>query len=554
MRSFKYLMLLVFGAGICTLGIEMTASRLLAPYFGTSQLIWANVIGLTLLYLTAGYALGGRIADRYPQLGLLCTIIALAGVFSAVIPLLANPILRWSLSAFATYSIGVFVGSLLGVLALFSIPITLLGMVSPFAIRLVIRDPKVAGKAAGNLSALSTLGSILGTFLPALLLIPLVGTSMTLYLFSAGLLLIALPGLWLERRRKALVAAAVALVGIIALALFPPTGPIKVADCSGCDLILEDDSAYNYIQVVERDNGSQGTMIGLVLNEGKAIHSVYYPKFAETNNPADLLTGGPWDFYAIAPYVYPNRDPATIKSMAMIGSAAGSVPKQFLAVYGDDVVIDGVEIDPRIVELGREYFAMQDTEYYAQRGEPAQYPNFATHVADGRVFFATTDRTYDVIGMDAYKQPYIPFHLTTQEFFQTVEDHLNPGGVAVVNAGKPGADYRLANVLASTMSSVFDHVYLIDVPNRFNTMIIGTNEDVGDGVANFYENMARMDDPVLRRIMEMAVDSNEYKLPLRRWEPGDDLSAEETMVFTDDKAPVEWVIDQIILNEVNEGP
>src|SRR5262245_45418909 len=112
-------MLLVFGGGICTLGIEMTASRLLAPYFGTSQLIWANVIGLTLLYLTAGYTLGGRLADRRPELGLLCTVIAIGGASAAIIPLVSHPILRWSLSAFQTYSVGVFVGSLLGVLALF---------------------------------------------------------------------------------------------------------------------------------------------------------------------------------------------------------------------------------------------------------------------------------------------------------------------------------------------------------------------------------------------------------------------------------------------------
>lgn len=545
--SRRYLMLLVFGGGICTLGIELTASRLLAPYFGTSQLIWANVIGLTLLYLTAGYTIGGRWADRRPDLGLLCTIIAVAGTFAAIIPLLAHPILKWSLSAFQSYSVGVFFGSLLGVLALFSVPITLLGMVSPFAIRLSIKDSDGAGKTAGNLYAISTLGSIIGTFLPVLLLIPYVGTAMTIYIFAGGLVLIALPGLWLARRRTAMVATA-ALVGIVLLALFP-IGQIKAADCRGCSLIVEDDSAYNYIQIVERDNGAQGQMIGLVLNEGQAIHSIYYPRFAETGNPADLLTGGPWDFYNIAPYFYPNRDPSSVDSMAMVGSAAGSVPKQFLAIYGDDSVIDGIEIDPRIVELGRKYFAMQDTDYYAARGEAAKYPNFVTHVADGRVFFAGNERTYDIIGMDAYKQPYIPFHLTTKEFFQTVNAHLTPGGVAVVNAGRPGSDYRLVNVLASTMSSVFPQVYMIDVPANGNTMLIGVPSDVGDGVANFEANYARMQDPTLRTVMQMALDTNDRKLPVRRWD-----GSAESRVFTDDKAPVESVIDQIIVKAATEGP
>jgi predicted membrane-bound spermidine synthase len=539
-------MLLVFGGGICTLGIELTASRLLAPYFGTSQLIWANVIGLTLLYLTAGYTIGGRWADKRPELGLLCTIIAVAGAFAAVIPLLSHPILKWSLSAFDSLSVGVFLGSLLGVLALFSVPITLLGMVSPFAIRLAIQSTDGAGKAAGNLYAISTLGSIIGTFLPVLLLIPVVGTAMTIYIFSGGLILIALPGLWAERRRAAMLATA-ALIGVILIALFP-IGQIKAADCSRCELILEDDSAYNYIQVVERDNGAQGQMIGLVLNEGQAIHSIYFPRFAETGNPADLLTGGPWDFYNVAPYFYPNRDPNSVKSMAMVGSAAGSVPKQFLAIYGSDAVVDGVEIDPRIAELGRQYFAMQDTTFYASKGEAPKFPNFVTHITDGRVFFAGNEQKYDIIGMDAYKQPYIPFHLTTKEFFQTVRDHLTPGGVAVVNAGRPGTDYRLANVLASTMSSVFPQVYMIDVPANSNTMLIGVPASVGDGVQNFAANLERIQDPTLRAVMQMALETNSAKKPVRLWQPTD-----ETRVFTDDKAPVEWVIDQIIVNVVNEG-
>ncbi|HEY1016580.1 MAG TPA: fused MFS/spermidine synthase [Herpetosiphonaceae bacterium] len=542
----RYLMVLVFGAGICTLGIEMTASRLLAPYFGTSQLIWANVIGLTLLYLTAGYSLGGRLADRRPQLGTLCTVIAVAGLFSAIIPFLSQPILRWSLEAFSSYSVGVFFGSLLGVLALFAVPVTLLGMVSPFAIRLVMRDVADAGKSAGNLSALSTLGSILGTFLPVLLLIPAFGTAATIYIFAAGLLLISLPGLWIERRRKMALGAAAGILGVGILA-FVPLGTIKQADCGGCELIVEDDSAYNYIQIVRRATAGQGDMIGLVLNEGQAIHSIYYPRYAETNNLADLLTSGPWDYYNVAPYVIANRDPKTVTSLAMIGSAAGSVPKQFLHAYGAEAVVDAVEIDGEIAQLGREYFAMQDTEYFRQRGEAPKFPNFVTHVADGRVFLETTAAKYDIIGMDAYKQPYIPFHLTTREFFRTVREHLKPGGVAVVNAGSPDGDYRLANVLASTMRSEFAHVYMIDVPSRFNTMLIGVTEE-GDGVANFRANMERMGDPVLRQVMESALAGG-YKLPLREWQPTD-----ETRVFTDDKAPVEWVIDQIILKKVNEGP
>ena len=151
MGNRRFLLAAVFIGGICSLGIELSASRLLAPFFGTSQLIWANVIGLTLIYLTIGYRLGGRLVDRRPEERLLGTIMLSAGLVTAVIPLLARPILQWSASAFSSFSVGVFIGSLFGVLLLFSVPIILLGMISPFAIRLSIRDVESAGSTAGAL-------------------------------------------------------------------------------------------------------------------------------------------------------------------------------------------------------------------------------------------------------------------------------------------------------------------------------------------------------------------------------------------------------------------
>ncbi|GIV97896.1 MAG: hypothetical protein KatS3mg057_2553 [Herpetosiphonaceae bacterium] len=172
MRSRWYLLTLVFFGGVCSLGLELAAFNLLAPYFGTSRLIWANIIGLTLLYLTVGYTIGGRLADRRPELHILCAIMAAAGLFSVLIPMTARPILRWSLEAFTTYNVGIFFSSFFGVLILFSVPVILLGMVSPYAIRLDVRDIHGAGRTAGSLYALSTVGSLVGTFLPTLLLTP----------------------------------------------------------------------------------------------------------------------------------------------------------------------------------------------------------------------------------------------------------------------------------------------------------------------------------------------------------------------------------------------
>lgn len=530
----RFLLAAVFIGGICTLGIELSASRLLSPFFGGSQIIWANVIGLTLIFLTIGYSVGGRLADRRPEPHLLYTIMLAAGLFTAIIPLAARPILAWSTQAFNSLSAGVFFGSLLGVLVLFSAPLILLGMISPFAIRLSMRDVVNAGRTAGNLASLSTLGSIIGTFLPVLLLIPLIGTSWTFYCFALGLVLTGALGL--RRRAAWLAVPAVIALAVVQLGFRGIREPFDSRYTS----LYETESAYNYIQVAKAATGPDGSeQIGLILNEGQAIHSIYNTRYSESKNPADLLTNGPWDFFSIAPFVYADRNKADVNSLLLIGSAAGTIPKQFLAFFGPETTIDAVEIDPRIVAVGRQYFAMED-------GQP-EAPNYRTHEADGRVYLAQNTARYNVIGMDAYHQPYIPFHLTTREFFAQVQAHLTPDGVAVVNAGKPGTDYRLVHALANTMHAVFPQVYILDVPSFGNSIIIGVNTPVGDGVANFRANAERLqaEDPIFASIMQAAQEGSNRggKLPLRAWTDADVAAARP---FTDDWAPVEWVIDQLI--------
>ena len=530
MTNRRYLLTAVLIGGISTLGIELSASRLLAPFFGTSQLIWANVIGLTLIYLTIGYRLGGRLADRRPEERLLGLILLCAGLSTAIIPLVARPILQWSALAFSNFSVGVFVGSFFGVLLLFLVPLVLLGMVSPFAIRLSLRNVESAGSTAGSLYALSTVGSIIGTFLPVLILIPAFGTSRTFYIFS--LLLVITGAIGMRRAAAVLAVPAVLLLAYLQLGF----SGIRAPFCAGCTSLHEEESSYNYIQVASSNRGpDRSEQFGLILNEGQAIHSIYNPRYDETGDPADLLTSGPWDFFNIAPYLYPDRTKAEVDGLLLIGSAAGTIPKQFLAFYGPDARIDAVEIDPAIIRVGRRYFDMEDLEA----------PNYTTYAADGRVFLQQTNSIYDVIGMDAYHQPYIPFHLTTREFFAEVAAHLSDQGVAVVNAGKPGTDYRLVHALATTMRSVFPQVYIMDVPTFGNSVIFGVKQPVGDGIANFAANLEQIDDPVLAGVMRQALEGNPTsgKLPLREWTAEDATQRP----FTDDWAPVERVIDQLIV-------
>jgi hypothetical protein len=332
------------------------------------------------------------------------------------------------------------------------------------------------------------------------------------------------------------------LLIVAAVAFYTNTarGNIKSADCSGCTLVAEDESAYNYIQIATSENPFYGPQVNLILNEGQAIHSIYHPRFEQSGNPLDLLTGGgPWDYFTVAPYFYPNRDPASVSSMAMLGSATGTVPKQFLAIYGPQSRIDAVEIDPRIIDFGRQYFVMRDASY-----DPA-HPYYHVHAEDARYWLATTDAQYDVIGMDAYHQPYIPFHLTTVEFFQQVKSHLPPEGVAVVNAGKaPNGDDRLGQAMASTMRAVFPQVFIIDTAGFGNQILVGVNQPVGDGVANFEANFARMKSPVLQTVMGWSLTAAPE--PVREFDPATARFAP----FTDDKAPVEQLIDSLIFDQI----
>ncbi|MER3486189.1 MAG: hypothetical protein C4345_09685 [Chloroflexota bacterium] len=224
-RSHRLLGPVVFAGGLSSIGIELTAARLLAPYFGSSTFIWANLIGLTLTYLSIGY-LGGRIADRYPDARILYAVTGCAAFTAGLIPLVARPILSVSLDAFDRVAVGAFYGSLLGTILLFAAPITLLGFVTPYAIRLRLQSVDGAGQTAGRIYALSTIGSIAGSFLPVIVLVPLIGTARTFLTLSLILLVLSIAGLIeIRARTLALLAAALIplLIGAQALAAVPRT-------------------------------------------------------------------------------------------------------------------------------------------------------------------------------------------------------------------------------------------------------------------------------------------------------------------------------------------
>jgi spermidine synthase len=472
-------------------------------------------------------------------------LIAWAGLWCGCIPLLARPVLRASQMAFINLEAGSFLAALAGVLLLFAVPVILLATVSPFAARLQLHrraeGMAATGRTVGAISAISTLGSLIGTLLPVFVLVPWLGTERTIYLFALFLLLVALAGL----RNWGSVLLLALVVLLLVVSRLAPERPIRAAGCVDCTLVTEAESPYNYIQVV-RQKGTDPRM-HLILNEGHAIHSSYGLRYRESGDPRDLLTdGGPWDYFAVAPYLSPTREPHSITHVAMLGAAAGTVSQQMLAIYGPDLHIDDVEIDPRILQLGRRYFDMPIAD--------PRYPNYRAHARDARAWLAATSQRYDIIGVDAYRQPYIPFHLTTVEFFRAARAHLQPEGVLVVNAARPpGGDDRLVNALASTMRAVFPQVFIIDTHRSrtaSNAIIIAVNRPVGDGASHFAANARRIESPALRQVMHWAL--HEGAGPLREFTPDQAAYAP----FTDDHAPVELLIDALVLDEARRmtGP
>ncbi len=485
----------VFLAGAGTLAAEIGASRLLAPYFGSSTVVWANIIGLILVYLSAGYWLGGRLADRHPSAAVLARILVLAALFVAATPFAARPLLRLALHGFDAVSAGTVAGSFVAALLLFAVPVTLLGMVSPFAIRLAVTDVASAGTVAGRLYALSTAGSIVGTFAAALVAIPLAGTQRT---FVGTAALLALAAGALQPRRWLVVA-----FGLGAL-LAVPAGTVRAQ--SG--VLFEAESRYQFVQVRERADGSRI----LQLNEGVAIHSVW--------RRDTVLTGGYWDLFDVLPPLLGR--PA--RTMLVIGDAGGTIPRAYGRLY-PGVAIDGVEIDPTVTEAGRRYLGLGDN------------PRLRTITADGRPYLETTSRRYDIVVVDAYRQPYVPFYLTTKEFFRLVREHLRPGGIVALNVAATPRDRRLTRALAaSLLAGGFDQAWTWPAL-RYNDLLLGLRRPLERAT-------------LVRRARAVPAPVRPL-LPLLAAELAPARPADEPL--TDDRAPVEWLTDAMIYGQILRG-
>ncbi len=482
---------LVFSCGVAVMGLEMSASRLIAPYFGSTLSVWTSLIGLVLIFLTAGYYLGGAVADRHPSRSLLGMLVMLAGAVTIVVPLASKWVLEaaWSL----TPRVGLLASSLVGTFALFCIPMLLLGCVCPFTMKLSIHDLGRTGRSSARIYAISALGSVVGTFLPALVMIDRWGVRRSIMAF--GLLLLA-AGLLFAARPRLLPLIS---VGLLILVPLPPM-------LSAEGVIAQQESSYNYLQVVEKEDAR------LLIVDWGAFS--YY-------SPGSFRTHQYFDYLLLAPLLRSQPPGQWLRDVLIVGLGSGTAAKQISQAYGP-LPIDGVEIDPAIVGLGRRYFDMTE-------------PNLRVHVTDGRAFLGSCGQQYDWVVIDAYQGSDIPFHLITREFFQQVRESMRPDGVVAVNIAwwDPDAPELLARV-AATVRAVFPSVYTITgISRRSGAVLLAGSEDTSCD-----HLLANANALAHHGLVEIAQE-------VRQAGPPDIRPAQaQGRPFTDDRAPIERIADR----------
>lgn len=490
----------VFVTGAAVMATEMCASRFLAPWFGTSTMVWAVLIAVVLAAMSAGYWLGGRLADRRPSLATMHLLPLASGVLIALIPLTGGALLSGMTAGIRSTPVNVVLFSFLGVLAVFVPPVLCLAAVSPFAVRLAA-SPGRTGRAAGSLYAASTLGSIAGTLIPALVTIPLLGTRATLAGASAMLILTGLSGIL--RRAP----AAVLLLLVPPAALAAASGPVR----GGATVVEEDETPYQYLQVQRRTDGT----VYLVVNEGGGTQSL--AREGDALMPAFSY----YESYLLLPLMLSgHRDPDVL----VIGAGAGTIP-HWLAVYVrpsmPGLSTDAVEIDGAAVEMGRRWFHL----------EPGDAD---VTIMDGRAFLGSGSGPWDIVISDTYSsQVYIPFHLATREYFELIRGVLRPGGIMALNVNALDMDSPLLQSIARTVSEVFPHTYVAHVSDDLNYMVIASDTELAPP------------DPeeVAARIPALLETATLFEPLMREFVPTGG------MVLTDDRAPVEFMTDMMILGE-----
>jgi hypothetical protein len=521
----RFLLSAIGASGAAVMIVEMTAVRALQPFFGSTTFVWTNVIAVVLAALAAGYALGGRLADRRPSAGLLFGLLGAGGLLVAAGALLVSPVSRLflaegvDLQGLATVLVK---GSLGATLLLFAPPLLLLGAVSPLAIRLLAEGG--VGRAAGNVFAVSTAGSIAGTYLPTLLLVPHVGSRGSLLVAAALLVLPAAAGLVLLARGKGAVAAAALLAALAGTGLAcggPLRGTPPLPDGGVAVVLAERESPYQYLTV--RDDRYPGEPASRVLTINEGVYT-----FHALRVEGRVLTESRcYDDYAMLPLLLDLEPGAELRG-AVVGFACGVNAGQWRHFWGDlyRLRVDGAELDPGVLALGREFFGLP------AGGVPA---------VDGRPWLDAlpAGTTYHMLVVDAFaNELYVPFHLATREFFALCRRRLAPGGVLAMNVYAVGADSPNLRALENTLAAVFGSCLRMSQHRGQNFVLVARNGEGPPDPARLAAPRAPRDVPEWDRLLELArLAAEDATVVVPR--PGE-------TVLTDDHAPVEWLTDRFL--------
>lgn len=506
-----FLYITEFFAGVSVMAVELGASRLMAPYFSSSQIVWTVIIGVIMIAMAIGNLWGGKLADKTNSPDKLYGRILIAAIWIALIPFTG----RWFiagisllLATFVTKNFLVW-AALAACLVIFAFPCVLLGTVTPSLTKFTVDNLDDTGKTVGKLNALNTIGSIIGTFVPTFITIPAVGTAATFLIFAGVLAAISI--VYFAFARKRMIKGIVAAVVIVGLCFTLPTYSFAFWES---DITLEDESIYNYLQVKDSD-----TRTILSTNVLFGVQSI--------QRKDTELTGMYYDYALAAPCMAGmNGSDNDSRSVMILGMGSGTYASYCVRYY-PGVSVQGAEIDRKIADIATEYFGLPDSVEVA--------------VEDGRAYLTASQEQFDVIMVDAYQDITIPFQLSSVEFFTQVQRHLKPGGVMVVNLNMTSQQEGSINqYLCDTMASVFAHTYWVNVPSNTNTVVFCTD---ADGLRQTFDaNRALLQNASYAAMMEKVAQN------LQDYTGGDHI-------LTDDKAPVELlgmrVLDELIEGELN---
>jgi spermidine synthase len=422
-----YLYFAVWIAGAAVLAIEILGTRVLGPFYGVSVFLWSALITVALVALSVGYAMGGRLADRMATLPRLGLLLAGAGAWMLVLPWLKHPVLAM------VEPFGLRFAVLATASLLFVPPLTLLGMVTPFALRLRVLDLKEVGRTAGDLYAISTIGSVIAALATGFFLIPNFGVRNLMLGIGLGLLATAWLAPVLAGRSKTVALA----LGLALLAcgiwLWESAAPNPAHRSAEVRAIVQ--SPYGELRVVDMDGARY-----LLIDGG--IHTMADPATFEPFHPYVHVLESTRQLFANS------------GDMLLIGLGGGSVVKQFAANGWN---IDAVEIDRAVIRLAYEYFGLRDSES-------------TVFTMDGRRYLIQSNKEHDLIILDAFGSSSIPFHLVTREAFALMAKRLKPGGVLAINLESVGWRDPLVNAVAATLNTQFNEVRALPMAEPPNTL------------------------------------------------------------------------------------